>query len=46
MTDKEINWQPLSTIPVYAEMISKILDSSKLQLGMIQIKDHPLLNDD
>lgn len=46
MTDKEINWQPLSMIPVYAEMISKILDSSKLQLGMIQIKDHPLLNDD
>lgn len=47
MADKKINWQPLSMIPVIAEMVDDMLKSAEIQLTQLkQAEDNPYKLDD
>ena len=47
MTDKKINWQPISMISVFVEMINEMLESAEIQLNQLrQAKDKPHVLDD
>ena len=40
MTDKPINWQPLSMIPVFIEMVDEMLESAEIQLIQLKQAEH------
>jgi hypothetical protein len=40
MTDKPINWQPLSMIPVFIEMVDEMLKSAEIQLTQLKQAEH------
>lgn len=47
MIDKQINWQPISMISVFVEMINYMLESAEIQLNQLkQAKDKPHVLDD
>lgn len=40
MTEKPINWQPVSMIPVFIEMVDEMLKSAEIQLTQLKQAEH------